>query len=147
MGLVAKLDHVADVEAPSRKRSRLRFDDVAGAKYGESDSSTWHLHGADDESVAVDERHVDRETHPDGVDPSAAVDHEGAIDAIAAEESAPFCGAIGGVFSGGEDSCVAHQPRHVMSMARNSAVTDSACPTLGPFGSGTRATQWMAVRR
>jgi hypothetical protein len=88
---------------------------------------TAHAHRSDDDTLCVDERHIDGESHANGVDPPALLDDEASFETLAPEQPSPLGAAISGHFGRGHHDAIAHQPGHGTSLARRAE--DDEAPT------------------
>src|SRR5215218_8555485 len=127
-GTLAQLDDVADRQVPALERAGLRLDDPGCLGHRPPKAVAPHADGLDDDAVAVDERHVEGEAHPDRVHPAARLQHQRALEVISLQQPAPTRLGIRRHLRGREHSCLAHQPAHRGSMARRSG----RGPLLGP---------------
>lgn len=78
--------------APTGECAGFGLDHEARPRNGEPDSSTRHLDGANDQPVSIDEGHIDRELHTDGVDPATAINHKSTFKVVSSNEAAAALG-------------------------------------------------------
>ncbi len=114
--VAAEFDLVADAEAPASERAAFGLDHPARAPHRDAEAVPVHVHRLDHDAVAVEVGDVDREAHPDRVDPAAAFDHERAVETVPAEQAAASGPAGVGHFRRGQHAGVTDQPSHPRSV-------------------------------
>ena len=103
---------------PTARTRRFGLHHPRRLGHRQADAVAAHPHDLDDDAAVVDERHVEREAHPDRVDPPARPQHERTLEMIPRQQTPASGAAVGRDLCGGQHTRFAHQPAHGRSMAR-----------------------------
>ena len=83
----ADLDDVAEPQAPALERPCLRLDHGVRLEDWRSHPVPWDAHDLDHDAGVVQVGDVDREAHPDRVDPVASRDDERSLEPVASDQA------------------------------------------------------------
>src|SRR5580658_5253563 len=128
-----ELERVPESQAPAVERPGGGLEDRAGAPARQGEAPLREPHGRQHHQVGVEERHVEREAHGEGVHGPGAGEDEGTVEGGTTDEAAVAVPEALGQVRSRQHLAVAQQPTRLHVRAPADADRDARC---GPRASG-----------